>query len=80
MPKYQPKPEDLARNANNFLYHKPHGVEQTERYASVRGALKTAGDFLLEQCPSSRELALALTKLEEAMFWANAAIARNEKA
>jgi hypothetical protein len=30
-------------------------------------------------CPGSRELSLAITKLEEAVFWANAAIARNEK-
>jgi len=29
-------------------------------------------------CPDSRERSLALTKLEEAVSWANAAIARNE--
>ena len=28
-------------------------------------------------CPDSRELALAITKLEEVVFWANAAIARH---
>lgn len=35
--------------------------------------------WLLGICPDSRELSTALTKLEEAVFWANAAIARNEK-
>lgn len=29
-------------------------------------------------CPESREKSLALTKLEECVMWANAAIARNE--
>ncbi len=76
---YRPKPEDMARNANNFCHHAPTGEEQTKRYADVRGTLNTAADHFLTICPASRELSLALTKLEEAMFWANAAIARNEK-
>lgn len=29
-------------------------------------------------CPSSRERSLAMTKLEEAVMWANSAIARNK--
>ncbi len=29
-------------------------------------------------CPDSRELSLAITHLEEVVFWANAAIARHE--
>lgn len=28
-------------------------------------------------CPDSRELSLAITKLEEAIMWANASIARS---
>lgn len=77
--KYPVKPEDLVRNANNFDYHQPHCPTQGERYDEVRLMLRAVADELLARCPPSRELSLALTKLEEAMFWANASIARNEK-
>ncbi len=36
--------------------------------------------FIVENTPSSREQSLALTALEESVFWTNAAIARNEPA
>lgn len=77
--KYRPKTEDVARNANNFRHHVPHDPSQGERYGDVRALLNAAADALLEKCPPSRELSVALTKLEEAMFWANASIARNER-
>jgi hypothetical protein len=31
-----------------------------------------------EDCPDGREKSIAITKLEESVMWANAAIARNE--
>lgn len=34
--------------------------------------------YINEHCPDSREKSVALTKIEEAAMWANAAIARNE--
>lgn len=34
--------------------------------------------LIFESCKGSREYSLAITKLEEAVMWANAAIARNE--
>jgi len=34
--------------------------------------------YINENCPDSREKSLAFTKLEEAVMWANASIARNE--
>lgn len=40
------------------------------------GALSVA-QFIDEEVPEGREKSLALTKLEEAVFWANASIARN---
>lgn len=77
--KYTPKPEDLARLANNLRHHAPRS-DQAERYEANRRLLLEVGRSLLGNCPPSRELSLALTNLEEVCFWANAAIARNEEA
>jgi len=77
LPKYKPKPEDLARLENNISHHTPHG-DQAVRYEANREDIKILGNELLHRCPPSRELSLALTHLEEVCFWANAAIARNE--
>lgn len=63
---------------NNFTYHQPFG-DQTERYVDLRNTAKDLAFLILETTPASREQALALTNLEQAIFWANAAIARNEK-
>lgn len=65
---------DLVRR---FTYHRP--VEgQPERYEVLRAAAYALAVSYSSNCPKSRELALALTKLEESVMWANAAIARNE--
>jgi hypothetical protein len=66
-----------SRNKNNFTHHPPKDG-QVERYLEIRETALKFADFLLEKCPESRERSIALTKLEEAVFWANAAIARNE--
>jgi len=63
---------------NNFIYHKPFG-NQNERYESLRNLAKELAYVILEKTPKSREQSLALTNLEQSVFWANAAIARNEK-
>lgn len=60
-----------------FTYHPPKG-DQATRYELLRGNAKTLAVTIQELCPDSREKALAMTKLEEASMWANAAIARNE--
>lgn len=74
---YTPSDEDSRRDRNNFLHHAPHS-DQADRYADVRLTMLTTATQIRKVCPPSRELSLALTKLEEAMFWANASIARNE--
>lgn len=63
---------------NNFTYHPPFG-DQVSRYQGIRYTAKKFGDLILSDTPESREQSLALTNLEQAVFWANAAIARNEK-
>lgn len=59
-----------------FNHHPPQDPFTIERHVVVRRALKDAAEILLETCVPCRETSLALTKLEEAMMWANAGIAR----
>lgn len=63
--------------ANRFTYHAPKD-DQPKRYEEVRAAAYAYARLLLALCPESRERSVALTKLDEVVFWANAAIARNE--
>lgn len=74
---YQPTEEEVAKLENNFSYHEPKGDQQV-RYAAIREECLQLASCISLLCPNSRERALALTKLEEVMFWANASIARNE--
>ena len=67
---------DYADLINRFTFH-PASAEQGARYDIIRkGGLSFAED-IKALAPDSRELSLAVTKIEEAVFWANAAIARN---
>lgn len=61
----------------NFSYHAPKN-DQPQRYQSIRDDAKDMAKTIIESCPESRERSLALTNLEQAVMWANAAIARNE--
>ncbi len=74
---YELTEEQYRRLATNFTYHAPTD-EQRRRYEIVRPAGAALADVLMRCCPESRELSLALTCIEEAIMWANAAIARNE--
>ena len=58
--------------------HKLPDDDQALRHARIRSEARDLAELMLESCPASRELHLALTKLEEAVFWANAAISRRE--
>ena len=64
--------------ALRFNYHAPFN-DQADRYEMIRARGYNFARLITEICPESRELALALTKLEEAVMWANAAIARREQ-
>jgi hypothetical protein len=62
---------------NRFTYHAPN-EEQKQKYQYLRLAAKTLARDINELVPDSREKSLAMTHLEDAVMWANAAIARNE--
>lgn len=67
--------DELSRR---FDYHKPSTEDVVERHQYIRQMCHAVARELTDTCPESRELALALTKIEEAMFWANAAVARHQ--
>lgn len=69
-------PRSSADIDNRFDFHPATTAEKRGEHGSVREACKLLGHFIDENVPPGREKSLALTKLEEAMFWANAAIAR----
>ncbi len=63
---------------NNFTYHKPSD-ETAATYELIRHEGRRLAHLIDDECPTSREKSLALTKLEETVMWANASIARNSK-
>lgn len=64
------------RVVNDFKFH-PATDTTGPLHAKVRERLRETAFQLIELgVPEGRELSTCLSKLEEAMFWANAAIAR----
>jgi hypothetical protein len=62
--------------ADRFAFHPASTVERQRAHEDVRSMLGTIAFELNSMLPEGREKALVMTKLEEATFWANAAIAR----
>lgn len=60
---------------NIYSYHKPSQSDIT-RHAAIRDAASAFAGVVLSNAGSGRERSLALTQIEQAMFWANAAVAR----
>lgn len=67
---------DTAELANRFSYHAPATAARADEHKRVREACASFGHFLNSTLPEGREKSLAVTKLEEVMFWANAGLAR----
>lgn len=76
-PIYAISQQDAEKIEKAFTYHSPKG-NQPVKYVAVRDADKELVLLMAHTCPPSRELSLALTNLEQAVMWANSAIARNE--
>lgn len=65
-------PDDLT---NRFTYHPPKD-DQAQIYEEIRDRAHRLARRINELAPEGREKSLAITHLEETVFWANAAIAR----
>ena len=62
-----------------FNYHPPRAdLDQVERYKAIRAHAREFAWMIVQLTPVSREQSTALTKLEETVMFANAAIARTE--
>lgn len=69
---------DVNNLKHRFAFHAAKDEEKKNQHTSIRQACYEAALRIDEKCPPSREKSLAITKLEEAMMWANAAAARND--
>ncbi len=65
----------LEQIENNFKYHQPKG-DQPHRYAEIRDKGKEFALLMDKHCPHGYELSVAIRRVEEAVMWANASIAR----
>lgn len=64
---------------HRFQFHPADSNNKKDAHERVRQVLFEAADTLVELTGAEgREQSLAVTHLEEAMFWANAAIARGD--
>lgn len=60
-----------------FDYHAPDNVTRVT-HEGLRYDVKTFAAQILQYLPDGREKALFMTNLEQASFWAHAAIARSQ--
>lgn len=61
---------------NRFTYHPP-SEERAVKHIQIREHGKALVELLNEVVPDGREKSLAITKIEEAIMWANAGLARS---
>lgn len=62
-----------------FIADQPH-YNPEERYEALRAGWLGLGLLIDDLCPDSLEKSYAIADLAQAIMWANAAIARNQKA
>lgn len=74
------KPYAPADLENRFAFHAATTEEKRNAHTSVRVACLNLAKFIDESLPDGREKSSAITKVEEAMFWANAGLARQNTA
>lgn len=62
---------------NRFSFHPANSEFRKQAHEIVRNTLKETALYLNQIIPDGREKSLCVTHLEESMYWANAAIARD---
>ncbi len=67
---------DSSDIEHRFTFHAASRQEKADEHTSARQGCRQLADQLNALLPEGREKSLAITHLEEVMFWSNAAIAR----
>lgn len=62
---------------SRFSFHPAKTEHARDSHECVRSECKRLATLFNEFLPEGREKSVAITKLEEVMFWANASIARD---
>lgn len=62
---------------NRFKYHPAVSDAVKSKHTDIRNACALFTSVIIELTPHGREQSLAITKIEEAMMWATAAVARD---
>lgn len=70
-------PTGLTKRVANDLGFHPATEETKPKHEAIRRKAKEFAEFLIETCPPGRELSLALTEVQLAAMWGNAAVAVN---
>ncbi len=71
------KEEAQAEFGERFKHHPPANDSVANKHQIVRRIAQDTAERIMELVPPGREQALSITKIEEAMMWANAGIARH---
>lgn len=78
MPNYNDAEKLHEQVERTHGYHRPEFQETMDAMGEIRNACKALGHLLVDKCPISRELSLALTSLDDVNMKAIAALARFE--
>lgn len=70
----------ITPDHDKALSYHPLSPGRAEVHENLRAAAKVFAGVVDDTCPASRETSLAFTAIQEALMWANAAVAVHDPA
>ena len=66
---------EIERIENEFTYHPPT-PDKIPKWEAIRAKARELAQIISNECPGGHDQDIAIERLNECVFWANAAIAR----
>jgi hypothetical protein len=66
----------MSNSSEDVFKYTPATASQHTKYEAIRAIAADMHRVIIAEAPDSREKSLAITKLEEAVMWANKAVSR----